>query len=42
MDGSDSAGGYKRDVPERFEEERDDRFMNSIYKNYAREVKIDG
>jgi len=38
-------GGYKtyiRDVPDRFEEERDDRLMNSLYTNYAYEGKTDG
>ena len=42
MDGADTAGGYERVVPGRFTEERDDRLMNSIIKNYAREVKVEG
>ena len=42
MDGSPSAGGYTRNIPEQFTEERDDRLMNSLIKNYAREVKTDG
>jgi hypothetical protein len=42
MDDSDAAGGYKRAMPARFDEERDDRLMNSIIGTYAREVKVDG
>ena len=42
MDGSPSDGGYTREVPEQFTQERDDRLMNSLIKNYAREVKKDG
>ena len=42
MDESDAAGGYERKMPERFSEERDDRLMNSVIKNYAREVKYKG
>ena len=30
-------GGYKREVPEQYTEERDDRLMNSLIKNYALE-----
>ena len=40
MDGHDS--GYERIMPPQFEEERDDRLMNSMIGNYAREVKNDG
>ena len=40
MDGHDS--GYERVIPPQFEEERDDRLMHSMIKNYAREVKHDG
>ena len=40
MDGHDS--GYKRVMPPQFEEERDDRLMNSMVANYAREVKNAG
>ena len=40
MDKADCHGGYKREVPDRFTEERDDRLMNSIIKNYAREIKV--
>merc|ERR1719199_9580 len=39
MDGSEAHGGYTRDMPARFAEERDDRLMNSLVSNYAREVK---
>ena len=42
MDGAETTGGYTREVPQRFSAERDDRLMNSIIKNYAREVKKDG
>jgi hypothetical protein len=42
MDESETAGGYKRDMPERFTAERDDRLMNSMIKNYAREITNDG
>ena len=42
MDKSDAAGGYKREMPARFDEERDDRFMNSVIANYAREIKVNG
>ena len=40
MDGHDS--GYERAIPPQFEEERDDRLMHSMIKNYAREVKHKG
>ena len=41
MIGSESHGSFvTRDIPERFKEERDDRLMNSLIDNYAREVKI--
>ena len=33
---------YKRNIPDRFADENDDRLMNSLIKNYAREIKIDG
>ena len=39
MDGSEAHGGYSRNMPERFAAERDDRLMNSLVGNYAREVK---
>ena len=39
MDGSEAHGGYTRDMPHQFTQERDDRLMNSLVKNYAREVK---
>ena len=42
MDGAETTGGYKRAMPERFDAERDDRFMNSMIKNYAREITADG
>ena len=42
MDGSPADGGYERVVPEQFTAERDDRLMNSLISNYAREVKQDG
>ena len=42
MDKSDAHGGYKRVVPDRFTEERDDKLMESIIKNYAREIKVKG
>ena len=42
MDESDAAGGYERKMPGRFSEERDDRLMNSVIKNYAREIKYKG
>merc|ERR1712167_477551 len=42
MDGADTTGGYKREMPARFDEERDDRLMNSVIGNYAREVKYKG
>ena len=42
MDKSDAAGGYKREMPARFDTERDDQLMNSIIGNYAREIKVNG
>jgi len=42
MHKSDAFGGYEREIPERFEEERDDALMRSIIENYAREIKIKG
>jgi hypothetical protein len=30
FDGAEAEGGYKRAMPDRFEEERDDRLMNSM------------
>ena len=41
FDGAETEGGYNRTVPERFMEERDDRLMNSLIKNYALEMKDD-
>ena len=40
--GFEGAGGYKREIPQRFTEERDDRLMNSILENYAIEIKENG
>ena len=40
MNGHD--GGYERIIPARFEEERDDRLMNSMVGSYAREAVVDG
>merc|ERR1712167_454357 len=42
MDKADTTGGYKRVIPGRFTEERDDRLMNSIIKTYAREIQVKG
>merc|ERR1712046_89500 len=42
MDKSDAAGGYKRVVPDRFTDERDDQLMESVIKKYAREIKVEG
>ena len=42
MDESPAHGGYNRVIPNRFTEERDDRLMNTLIKQYAREVKDDG
>ena len=42
MDGSPSDGGYTREMPEQFTAEKDDRLMNSLIANYAREVKQEG
>ena len=41
FDGAEANGGYKRAMPERFEEERDDRLMNSMIATYALEMKDD-
>ena len=41
-DGAGERGSYTRHVPGRFTEERDDRLMNSLISNYAREVRRDG
>ena len=41
-DGSPASGGYERVIPGRFTAERDDRLMNSLIKNYAREIKVNG
>ena len=40
--GAEERGGYTRVMPARFTEERDDRLMNSLIKNYAREVRREG
>ena len=40
MDKADAHGGYKRVVPDRFTEERDDKLMESVIANYAREIKV--
>ena len=42
MVGSDALGAYNRDMPKRFTAERDDRLMNSLIKNYAREIVVNG
>merc|ERR1711988_1781545 len=42
MNKSDAHGGYKRVVPERFTEERDDQLMESVIEKYAREIKVEG
>ena len=42
MLGSDALGAYTRTTPARFTQERDDRLMNSLINNYAREIKMDG
>merc|ERR1719231_482107 len=42
MDDADAHGGYKRAMPARFDEERDDRLMNSVIGKYAREIKVKG
>ena len=42
LNGSPAGDGYTRDIPARFTLERDDRLMNSLIGNYAREVVIDG
>ena len=39
MDGFGGYTTYMRDIPDRFEEESDDRLMNSLYKKYATEGK---
>ena len=40
--GTEADGGYKRVVPARFDKEMDDQLMESMIKNYAREIKKDG
>ena len=40
--GSPAGNGYERAIPARFAEERDDRLMHSLLKNYAREIKVNG
>ena len=42
LDGAEAFGGYTRVVPAVYGEERDDRLMNSMIKNYAREIKKAG
>lgn len=42
MDGFGGYHTYKRDTPDRFEEEADDTLMRSLYKNYATEGEKDG
>ena len=42
MDGSPAHGGYERKVPSKYSAARDDRLMNSVYSNYAREIKVNG
>ena len=42
QDGAEAFGGYERVVPAKYGEERDDRLMHSMIKNYAREIKKDG
>merc|ERR1711934_913494 len=42
MDGFGGYHTYKRDIPDRFEEESDDTLMRSLYKNYATEGEKDG
>lgn len=42
MHGSPAHGGYDRKVPSKYTTERDDRLMNSIISNYAREIKVNG
>ena len=39
FEGADANKGYYREIPEEFEEERDDRLMNSLIKTYALEMK---
>ena len=41
FDEAQTNGGYKRDIPQQFTEERDDRLMNSLIKTYALEMKDD-
>ena len=41
FDEAETNGGYKREIPDRFVEERDDQLMNSLIKNYALEMKDD-
>lgn len=38
---AETNGGYDREMPEQYTEERDDRLMNSLIKNYALEMKND-
>ena len=40
--GAEAFGGYERVIPARFDKEMDDQFMESMIKNYAREIKKDG
>ena len=42
MVGSDALGSYSRTTPARYTQERDDRLMNSLINNYAREIVQDG
>merc|ERR1719473_618070 len=42
MNGFGGYHTYIRDVPDRFEEEKDDRLMHSLYTQYAYEGKTDG
>jgi len=39
FDGAGAQGGYERTVPSEFMEERDDRLMHSLIKNYSLEMK---
>ena len=42
MVGSDAIGSYSRSTPHQYTQERDDRLMNSLINNYAREIVQDG
>ena len=42
MNGFGGYHTYIRDTPDRFEEEKDDRLMNSLYEQYAFEGKTNG